>query len=257
MLQLYPLPFLGSHCFLGTTGFAVALIYHCCSAIWKLGKQWKKCKTNCFSSHYSDVFVWDALECALIDHMGRDKPDAWTCVMGRDRSPRAQHGNVALGGDTSPGFGAANTTQLSNLACLVWLVGNHRSPWLAPVAMWGHGAGQAAKGPKGTSKSHLLHRRWVVNAKAREAALTGKHLRNTRLPISCRSIIHIAKLSRFWLFWILPLKHPTSDWVAQPPPCVLIFILLFSTHTSTAGHCLTESPVPVGWLWPFFSENIW
>lgn len=110
--------------------------------------------------------------------MDRDKPDTWTSVMGRDCSSRAQQRNGALGRDKSPGFGAANTSQLCNLAYLVWLAGNHGSPWLAPVAM-NTEQDRMQKDPKAQANPMYCTGDGLVNAKAREAALMGKHLRNT------------------------------------------------------------------------------
>lgn len=154
----------------------------------------------------------------MIDHMDRDKPDAWTSVMGRDCRPRAQQRNGALGKDKSPGSGAANTSQLRNLACLVWLAGNHGSPWLAPVAMWGHRSGQAAKGPKSTSKSHVLHRRWGGKCQSKGSSTYGQASQKYTLPISCRSHIHIPKLSTCLLSRILPLKTPpVTGWLCHCP----------------------------------------
>jgi len=90
----------------------------------------------------------------------------------------SHRGHRAPAGEESPGFGAANPTQLQDLACLVWLAGKHRLPWLAPCATRVHGAGQAAKIPKDTGESHILRGDRVVDAKAREAALLGKRLKH-------------------------------------------------------------------------------
>lgn len=118
-------------------------------------------------------------------------------------SPRPQQRNVALSrtgcralvGDKSPGFGAANSTQLHDLTCLVWLTGNHRLPWLAPFATWGHGAGQAAKIPKGDS--HVLHRRLGGECKSKGSSTHWRVSQKHRLSIFCRSNVHLPKQSTY------------------------------------------------------------
>lgn len=129
---------------------------------------------------------------------------------GGNRSPRPQQRSMALQqrsgvlsrrgcrapvGDKSPGFGAANSTQLYGLACLVRLAGNHRLLRLAPFATWGHGAGQAAKIPKGTSESHVLHRRLGGECKSKGRSTHWQASQKHRLPVSCRSNVRIPKLS--------------------------------------------------------------
>lgn len=85
----------------------------------------------------------------------------------------------ALGGDESPGCGAAKPTQLHGLTSLVWVAGNHcRLGWHHLP----HGVmeqDRLQKYSKAPVKPIYCTGDWVVDAKAREAALIGKCLRNT------------------------------------------------------------------------------
>lgn len=85
----------------------------------------------------------------------------------------------ALGGDESPGCGAAKPTQLHGLTSLVWVAGNHcRLGWhhLPHGVMEQNRLQKYSKAPV---KPIYCTGDWVVDAKAREAALIGKCLRNT------------------------------------------------------------------------------
>lgn len=164
--------------------------------------------------------------------------------------------------------------QLGGLACLVWLSGNHTSPWLAPFPTWEHRAGRLPKYPKAQVNPMYCTGDRVANAKAREAALIGKRLRNTDFSFSADPVsMYISSPHAYLLLFfflkpchveftpetdsnnekscyrnrkgghnstsqpkccltanclpvlrILSLKHPTTDWVAQPLPHVSIFV---------------------------------
>lgn len=113
----------------------------------------------------------------------------------------------ALVGDKSPGFGAANSTRLHDLTCLVWLTGKHRLPWLAPFAMWVMEQGRLQKYPKAIPM-YCTGDDWVVNAKAREAALIGKCLRNTDFQFSADPMSTFLSNPHTYRLFLFFLKNP-------------------------------------------------